>query len=182
MVKAPKALSPTPTSTDALVAIVLFSAPGTVRAQARTLPLAPEPLETLCKCRSEAASVYAVFLLRTLTVSNGEPLSASHTPGLVCGFSSVENVGKIGNTRSSSSSCLDLWPLEELLLSAFLTFLAIITRWNLAYGALCDSHPSLRIKRTACSEQSYFPRTVAKEEMQKRALVGPEFPWVIAWT
>lgn len=113
MVKAPKALSPTPTSTDTLVAIVLFSAPGTVRAQARALPLAPEPLETLCKRRSEAASVYAVFLLHTLTVSNGEPLSASHMPGLVCGFNPVENVGKIGKTRSSPSGCLELWPLED---------------------------------------------------------------------
>ena len=127
MVKAPKALSPTPTSTDTLVAIVLFSAPGMVHTQVRTLPLAPEPLETLCKCRSEAASVHAVFLLRTLPVSNEEPLSASYMPGLVCGFNSVENVGKIGNTGSSSSSCLELWPLEELL-SAFLTFLPIITR------------------------------------------------------
>ena len=83
--------------------------------QVTTLPCAPEPLETLCKrraglllcpqCSSPTRPQYPMG-------NYSEPVTC---PGLVSGLNSKENGRKTGNVGCSSSSCLELWLLEELL-------------------------------------------------------------------
>ena len=120
--------------------------------QVTTLPCAPEPLETPCKrraglllcpqCSSPTRPQYPMG-------NYSEPVTC---PGPVSGLNSEENGRKTGNVGCSSSSCLELWILEELLKMIPVSFwhFWLSSQDKILHMMLCVISKALSRQRAQC--------------------------------